>query len=182
MGFDTLVLSSKVNKDQSYSQMLQAENQCYPYLPIYCSIVYLQGINQRYCHTSDKQEHCGGVKVINHGYLLVCISLCFMMTTIQGFQRHYFWINITIDTFETSPYHFNDILPWKHFRSIPKIPTITNKTPPLYTDKFWESIQMIDRCNHNTEINFSPIYTYFLVEPMIKWVKRYTLLGFMFVP
>ena len=38
------------------------------------------------------------------------IGLRFMMETIQVFQRHGFWSNIKIDTFDTAPYHFNGIL------------------------------------------------------------------------
>ena len=52
-----------------------------------------------------------GGQVIAYGELLVWIFLWLMMATIQGFQRHDFWSNSTIDTFETDPYHFNGILP-----------------------------------------------------------------------
>ena len=70
------------------------------------------------------------VRVLTYGDFLLCIGLWFMMATIQGFQRHNFWINRTIDTFEMAPYRFNDILPQTCFESIIKELTINDKPPP----------------------------------------------------
>ena len=94
---------------------------CYPYLSTYSRILHPQGIHQGYFHTSYKKVRVEGWRVdgghvIKYGEFLVCISLQFMMATIQDFNCHDFWINRTTDTFEMSTYHFNDILSWNHFK------------------------------------------------------------------
>ena len=58
------------------------------------------------------------------------IGLWFMMATIQGFWRHYFWSIIKIDPFKASPYHINDIPPWTHFDETIKALNFTNVKPP----------------------------------------------------
>ena len=57
-----------------------------------------------------------GGQILSYGEFLVWIGLWFIMETIQGFQNHYFWSNITIYPFDMSPYHFNYILPRKLFK------------------------------------------------------------------
>ena len=94
-----------------------------------------------------------GREVHTYGEFLVWIILWLMMATIQGFQRHCFWINRTIDPFEMDIYCLNDIFLQTRFKDILKELTITEK-PPSYEDPFWELIHMIDVWNHNIEIIF----------------------------
>ena len=76
--------------------------------------------------------------MLTYGELLVCIGICLIMATIQGFQCHGFDISITIDTFEMDPYRFNYILAWKRYKEIIKSLRITDKTPPPCKDQFLE--------------------------------------------
>ena len=71
-----------------------------------------------------------GGKNLTYGEFLVWIGLWFMMKNIQGFQRHEFWSNSTIDPFESSPYSFHDIFPRTRSEEILKALTITDKPPP----------------------------------------------------
>ena len=70
------------------------------------------------------------LRVLTYVDFLLCTGLWFMMATIEGFQRRYFWINSTIDTSEMAPYRSNDILPQTCFESIIKELTINDKPPP----------------------------------------------------
>ena len=90
------------------------------------------------------------------------------MSTIQGFQCSDFYIDGTIDPFETDPYRFNSIHPWTHSEDILKALTIIEKTPQGYKDPFWEARQLIDVWNYNREIKVSPSYISFLDESRIK--------------
>ena len=82
-----------------------------------------------------------------YGELLVCIGLCLMMANIEFFQCRGFWVYITIDPFETSPYHFSDIFPCTLFKDILKKITITDEPPPEYKDPFLEVRKLIDVWN-----------------------------------
>ena len=77
-----------------------------------------------------------GGQNLTHGQFLVFIGMWLIMATVQGFQRRDFWSNITIDTFETDPYRFNEIIPQKFYEDILKEITITDEPPPEYKDPF----------------------------------------------
>ena len=54
--------------------------------------------------------------------------------------------------------------------------------PPVYVDRFWEVIQLIDDWNANMAHNGSPSWINAIDESMSKWVSEYTYPGFMYVP
>ena len=123
-----------------------------------------------------------GRLVITYREVLLCISLWFTMTRIQGFQWCNFWSNSTIDPFDTVPYPFNDILPQTRFGDILKSLNITDEKPPEYKDPFWYLGQLIDVCYHKMETCFSPRYISCLYESTGKWFNKYIFPGSMFVP
>ena len=119
---------------------------------------------------------------LTYGELLRWLGLQFMMATIQGFQRRDFWSTQVIDTFETAPFRFNEIMSRDRFDNILKALTYTDRVPPVYKDPFWEVRQLIEAWNQNMTENFIPSWILCLDESMMRWINKYTCPGFMFVP
>ena len=117
-----------------------------------------------------------------YGEFLQWIELQLVMATIQGFQRRDFWASKAIDTYETAPYRFNDIMSQRRFESILSAIKYTDEDPPSYMDPFWEIQKLLKAWNDNMAENFTPSWTSCLDESMMKWLNQYTCPGFMFVP
>ena len=80
--------------------------------------------------TQMKNNTKEGEQVLTYGELLVWIEICFIVSTIKGFQYHVFWSRHTIDTSNTAHYHLNYILTWTRFEEILKALIIPNEKPP----------------------------------------------------
>ena len=121
-------------------------------------------------------------KNITYGEFLSWIGLWFFMATTTFGDRREFWSSKAIDAFEGTPYRFNDFMSRNRFESILSHLVFTNRSPPVYNDRFWEVRQMINEWNSNMRFKFSPSWISCLDESMSKWVGKFTCPGFCCVP
>ena len=99
-----------------------------------------------------------GENIIIYGELLIWISIWFIITTIQGFQRRGSLRNSAIYPFKMAPYRFNSIVPRTRFEEILKKLTLTEYPQPEYKDTLWESSQMLYVWNFNIDFFHPAIF------------------------
>lgn len=121
-------------------------------------------------------------KKMTYGEFFVWIGLWFFMGTTHFGDRREFWSSKAIDAFEGTPFRFNDFMSRNRFENILCALTITDRTAPTHTDRFWEVRQLIYEWNANMIWKFSPSWISCLDESMSKWVGKYTCPGYMCVP
>jgi Transposase IS4 len=121
-------------------------------------------------------------ELLSYGEFLKWLGVWFLMATIQGPSRHDYWRNAKIDMFSGAPYRFNHLIKRSRFDSILSALTLTDNTPPLYVDRFFQVRQLIAAWNDNMFANFSPGWISCLDESMMTWTNKYSCPGFMFVP
>jgi hypothetical protein len=116
------------------------------------------------------------------GEVLPFLGLWLYMGTLKGFRRCNFWSSKPILMFEGAPYRFTEIMTLKWFKAILLVLTYTNKSPPLYKDRFWEVWQIITEWNWNMAEIFIPSWVLYLDKSMSPWNNWWTCPGWMFVP
>ncbi len=71
---------------------------------------------------------------MTYGEFFIWMGLWFFMGTTNFGDRRDFWSTKSIDAFEGTPYRFNGFMSRFRFENILSALTITDKTPPTYTD------------------------------------------------
>ena len=80
---------------------------------------------------------------VSYGELLSWIGLWILMSTVDGSDRHSFWLTKDPNMYEGASPHRN------HFEEILGSIAYTSNNPPELLDKFWEVRQLIGEWNEN---------------------------------
>ena len=120
---------------------------------------------------------------VSWGKMLTYLRLWLLMSSVAtGWNTRAYRDNSYPGPFKGAPFRLHSFISFARFDTITEDLSLTDFTPPLYRDKFWEVQQIIHAWNWHMSDVFLDGWVYCLDESMSIWTSRWTCPGFMFVP
>ena len=118
----------------------------------------------------------------SYGEFLRWIGIWVLISTVNGCDRHAFWLTKVISIYEGTPFWLGKFMTRSQFEEILLNICYTNEEPPVLLDRFWEVCSLIAAWNSNMATQFTPSCINAIDESMSKWLNEYTCPRFMCVP